>query len=166
MEKDKIRTAVGSLSRVIAMRLAPGCDIMKSIAQVANQHGIKSGAILSGAASLRKTVLRNPRSYPESFPITDKVRVFTDIDGPLELLSLSGNISTKDDGEMVVHAHAAVSSGKPDGVAYGGHLVEGSIVYSTAEIILAEVEGCEFKRVMDPETRAAEFSPVNLKEKG
>ena len=62
-------------------------------------------------------------------------------DEPLELLSLSGNIARRDDGTVVVHGHMVVSSGLEDGRAYGGHLIEGTIVFSTMELVLAETSG-------------------------
>jgi predicted DNA-binding protein with PD1-like motif len=54
---------------------------------------------------------------------------------PLELLSLLGNVSFKDD-EKIVHCHIIV--GKDDMSLFGGHLVEGTIGV-TCEIIFNEL---------------------------
>ncbi|MFC1915547.1 PPC domain-containing DNA-binding protein [Chloroflexota bacterium] len=162
MGDKKITKASGKLGRIVAMRLAPGCDILKSIEEVAREEGITSGIILGGAASLTKVTLRNVKGYnsPEVFPITDQFRIFTSLEGPLELVSISGTIGTKDDGQLFAHVHIVVSSGCPESIAYGGHLVPGAIIYSTGEILLAEVEEMEFRRPFNEETRAHELAPT------
>lgn len=152
-----IALASGRLGRVVAFRLLPGADVLNSLVQVAEREGIGSGIILGGAASLRRATLRNVKSYPPAFPITDEFRSFTTLEGPLELLSISGNISRREDGKLVIHAHIAVSAG--DGRAYGGHLVEGAIIFSTGEFFIGELEGIKLERPLDPETRAYELVP-------
>jgi len=151
--------ASGSLGRVIVVRLPMGCDLLRSLEELAEGHGIKSGVILSGAASLSRAVLRNLKVFPDSFPITDQVRVFTLKEEPMEVLSLSGNIAEKE-GKVFVHGHITISSGEQDGLAYGGHLVEGCIVYSTAEIIIAELRGIQLLRLHNEQTKSHELSPV------
>jgi predicted DNA-binding protein with PD1-like motif len=153
---DNIRTAKGQLGRVVVMRLAPNCDLMKSLKETAEKENIRSGVILSGAGSLKQATIRNVRSFPEEFPITDQNRIYTPKNEPLELLSLSGIISRKD-GEVHLHCHIAISSGLDDGKAYGGHLIEGCIVFSTCEVIIAEITGLEMKYNIDPETRVLQL---------
>lgn len=151
-----IKMAEGGLGRVLVMKLAPGSDLLKSIVEVADRENIRAGLVLSGAGSLRRATIRNVKSFPDSFPITDDNRVFTPKDEPLELLSLSGNISRQDD-EVFIHCHITISSGIEDGQAYGGHLVEGCIALVTIEVIIAEITGLQMTRKTDPETQAAEL---------
>ncbi len=155
-ELDKIRMGRGKLGRVVVMRLAPGADLLKSLQEIAQQEKLAAGVILSGAGSLSRATLRNVRSFPEEFPITDRNRNYTPKQETLELVSLTGNISLKN-GEPLIHCHVTVSSGTEDGKAYGGHLVEGCIVFSTCEVVLAELTGIEMTRHTDPETRAFEL---------
>lgn len=155
-ELEKIGVSRGELGRVMVMRLAPGCDLIKSLEEIAKREKLRSGLVLSGAGSLRQVTLRNVRLFPDEFPIMDRNRIYTPKKEPLELLSLSGNISRKD-GEVYVHCHVTVSSGLDDGRAYGGHLIEGCVVFSTCEVIIAEITGLEMKRSIDPETRALEL---------
>ncbi|MFQ5896489.1 MAG: PPC domain-containing DNA-binding protein, partial [Nitrospinota bacterium] len=126
------------------------------------RKGIKNGVILSAAASLHRCILRNVWSVPDPFPITDANRRFTPVEGPLELLHMSGNITHTEDGEVYLHAHVTISLGRPEGVAMGGHLVPGAIIFSTGEVVLAEVEGCEMLRLKDSHTRALEVFPLSL----
>ena len=64
--------------------------------------------------------------------------------GPLEIVSAEGTISSNG-----VHVHIAVSD--DEGAVYGGHLMEGCKVHTTAEICIMETE-MVFKRIFDPET--------------
>lgn len=155
-----IRYAAGALGRVVVGRFAPGTELLDGLARLVEGAGIRSGVILGGAASLESARLRNVRSRPAEWPITDANRVYLDLDGPLELLSIAGNISRRDDGGLHLHAHVVVSAGgdRP-GACYGGHLVEGARVLSTAEIVVAEVVGVDLLRHVDPETRVVELYP-------
>lgn len=155
-ELEKLRIGRGSLGRVVAFRLGPGSDLKKSLEAIAERENIQAGVVLCGAGSLSQVTLRNVRLFPEEFPVTDRNRIYTPKKEPLELLSLSGSISKKD-GEIYVHCHVTISSGLDDGRAYGGHLIEGCLVFSFCEVILAEVTGLELKRGIDPETGAVEL---------
>ncbi len=152
-----LNSAIGGLGRVAVFRLPPGRDLLKSLVEQAEAYGISSGIILGGAASLQRVTLRNVRSFPNAFPITDENRSYTDFEGPLELLALSGNISTRSDGSTHVHAHVVVSDGSAN--AYGGHLIDGAPVFTTAEVAVAEVTGVCMKRVHDQHTKALELYP-------
>lgn len=154
---EVVRKATGTLARVVVFRLAPGSDLLDGIRDAARNENIRTGVILSAAAFLQKAALRNVRELPRNFPITDEVRFVSNHDGPIEVVSLTGNVSERD-GETFVHAHIAVSLGHRDGVVYGGHAVRGNIVFSTAEIVLAEIHGISMCREYDPLTKSIELS--------
>jgi uncharacterized protein len=156
MDKSRTRYAVGNMGRVVVIRLAPGDDIMESLVAIARECDIKQSVIIGGAASLSTAELRNVRTYPDEFPITDPNRVFSTFDGPLELLSISGNISRLENDDPYIHCHAVISVGKPDALAFGGHLLPGTRVFSTAELSMVEVTGCSMLRRFDDETRVHE----------
>ena len=69
----------------------------------------------------------------------------TPLTGPFEIVSLVGAF-TRDGG----HLHIALSDGK--GATIGGHLMPGSAVYTTAEIVLVELQDLAFSREKDNET--------------
>ncbi len=163
MTDKRYQVAEGRIGRVLAVRLAPGCDLVASIREIAEQHGVKSGFIL-GACSLRKVILRNPVSFPSAWPIKDENRVYTTIEQPMELTSMTGNVGHKEDGELVIHLHANISLGSPEGVSMGGHIVEGAEIFSTGEVVIMETEGIDIKRVLNDETKAWEFWPVGKEE--
>ncbi|MCD6325117.1 DNA-binding protein [Candidatus Bathyarchaeota archaeon] len=115
--------------RVFVARLKPEADLILSIRKIAEEKSVKSGVILSGVGLLRKAELRNCKSLPEKYPITDVNRMFTTIEKPLEILAVSGIIYTVK-GEPNVHAHAVLSFIEDGRISVlGGHLLEGCLVY-------------------------------------
>ncbi|MDP2871150.1 MAG: DNA-binding protein [Bacillota bacterium] len=156
----ELRWASGGLGRVLVARMGPGVELLRGLTELVEREGLRYAVILGGAASLRQVRLRNVRVTPETWPIRDTHRVFVDLPGPLELLSISGNVSRRPDGSIHLHAHVVVSTGgQQPGLAYGGHLVEGAVVLSTAEIAVAEITGIALSRRMDGETRTLELFP-------
>jgi predicted DNA-binding protein with PD1-like motif len=158
---EDIRTASGRLGRIIFARLAPGVDLLGAIESIVEREALRYAVILSGAASLRSARLRNVKIVPDQWPIKDGNRILVELAGPLELLSLSGNVSRRPDGAIHLHAHGVVSVGggpQPAG-CYGGHLVPGSVIFSTGEIALAELLGIALNRRLDDETKTLELYP-------
>jgi uncharacterized protein len=74
----------------------------------------------------------------------------TTLTGPFEIVSLAGTLSP--DGP---HLHITVADAT--GRTYGGHLGAGSIVYTTAEVVVAEIAGTRFRREVDPATSYKEL---------
>ena len=72
------------------------------------------------------------------------------IRGDLELLSLSGTLSR--DG---AHLHIAVANST--GSVIGGHLCPGSLVRTTAELVIGLLPEWRFRRELDPTTGYAEL---------
>jgi predicted DNA-binding protein with PD1-like motif len=75
----------------------------------------------------------------------------TTLEGRFEIVSLVGTLSP--DGP---HLHVAIADDQ--GHVVGGHLLDGSVVYTTAEIVLAEAEGFGFSRTVDEKTGFRELT--------
>jgi predicted DNA-binding protein with PD1-like motif len=73
------------------------------------------------------------------------------IRGDLEILSLSGTLSA--DG---AHLHIAVADS--EGAVIGGHLCAGSLVRTTAELVIGLLPEWLFSRELDPATGYAELA--------
>jgi predicted DNA-binding protein with PD1-like motif len=56
-----------------------------------------------------------------------------------ELLPTFGNITLKEGG-VLIHAHVNASD-EDQGISCGGHLMEGSIIFPFAEVVIQECEG-------------------------
>ncbi|UCD96054.1 MAG: DUF296 domain-containing protein [Candidatus Bathyarchaeota archaeon] len=125
------------ITKTVFARFSEGEDLIKAIEITAIQNNVNAGVFLL-IGTLKNAVLGfyKDRRY---IPIRKT--------GPLEIASCSGNISIKDAGELVVHGHIVVSDS--EGVAYGGHVMEGCIVAATVELILHVVESGKLERKFD-----------------
>ena len=147
--------AQGKLGRVIAVRLKPGTDVLLGLQEACERNGINNGVILSAIGSLQDPHFCNPVELPtkagygygETLHLT----------GPIELTSASGIICHDDEGNTNLHVHMTVTD--RHGNAHGGHLVEGTKVLLTVDVILAEIEGLVMGRKFDEELQVPLFAP-------
>jgi predicted DNA-binding protein with PD1-like motif len=68
----------------------------------------------------------------------------------MEIVSLTGTL-----GPDGLHVHISLAGA--DGACIGGHLVEGCIVNTTAELVIGELADVAFRRLADPATGYAEL---------
>ena len=109
-------------------RLKSAQDLFDSIETFAREKHIEAGCVLSGIGSLTHfTVRLADRETP------------TEFEGHFEIVSLAGTVSIHGS-----HLHISASDG--DGKTIGGHLISGSKIYTTAEIVLAAFTDTVFKR--------------------
>lgn len=145
--------------RVLVVRLGPGQDLLGGLTDALDRAGLARGILLGGVASLTRMTVRTIVRFPQQPPITPADRVVTTVEGPLELMSLQGNVVPDEAGATVVHAHVVASLGSPVATEVrGGHLVEGTVVATTAELAIAELLDPTLLRRFDPATRAAEIA--------
>jgi predicted DNA-binding protein with PD1-like motif len=126
------------------LRLRPGDDLRASLESWTRERAVAAGFIAAAVGSLSVAQLR--------FAGRDEG---TRLDGPLELVALSGTLSPDS-----AHLHASVSDA--DGRVTGGHLLPGCLVRTTAEIVVGVPPGVAFARVHDPATgyRELEIRPL------
>jgi predicted DNA-binding protein with PD1-like motif len=147
----------GGAGRVVVARLKPGSDLLGALQEMVEDEGVEAGVILSGVGLLGEARLRNCKSLPEEFPITDENRTYLSFSRPLEVLSMSGNISMAE-GSPLVHVHVTLSYVEGDEIGVvGGHLIEGCIVFGFAEVILMELEGVQMEKRFDEETKTLQL---------
>jgi predicted DNA-binding protein with PD1-like motif len=120
--------------RTYALRLRPGEDPKATLDRFASQHQLEAACVLTCVGSLRKAVLRYANQEQAII-----------LEGYFEIVSLTGIISLHGS-----HFHIAISDSK--GLTRGAHLMDGSEVFTTAEIVLASVDDVRFLRSFDPET--------------
>lgn len=123
-----------STSQYLPLRLNPGQDLKQEIQRFCLSNGIKAGAVIAAVGSLSVARLRLASGI--------SIEEFT---GPFEILSLSGTLSLEG-----LHLHISLADKK--GHCIGGHLVDGCVIYTTAELILLTLPNLEFKRSLDPQT--------------
>ena len=130
-----------SQGRRFIIKIIPGESLVECITQFAYKENIHYAVILSAVGSVMNVKLRGIKSGAK-LPITP-ARVNThEFEGPLELLSLTGNIVPGESVLLDCHLHIMASKSNCDVV--GGHLFDAQ-VFATCEIVLTElvVEGVE-----------------------
>ena len=118
---------------------AKGDEVLSGLTDFAAAQGIQSAHFSAiGAFSRATTAWFDPQR---------KQYLLHRIQGPVELVSLLGDVALQD-GKPAVHSHLAV--GYPDGRLEGGHLIE-AYVFPTVELYLT-VYATPVSKKADPET--------------
>ncbi len=153
---DIMEMAQGELKRVIAVRLRPGTDVLLGLEEACKRAGINNGVILSAIGSLDGVQFCNPVELPEKkagYGYGETLH----LTGPIELTSASGIICHDDAGVTNLHVHISLSD--RHGNAHGGHLVEGTKVLLTVDVVIAEIGGLVMGRKFDEELEVPLFAP-------
>ncbi len=134
--------------KTYVLRLSPGDDPKVKLQAFVNENNLKAAVVLSAVGSLTKAVLRYANSDNP-----------TTLTGHFEIVSLSGTLGSTSGS----HLHLSVSDNT--GKTLGGHLMDGSVIFTTLEISIGAMTDLEFKREVDPVTTYKELKvyPLNSK---
>lgn len=118
----------------LPLRLMPQQDLKRALLEECEQHKIEAAFVLGCVGSLTQAVIRfaNQKEGTTLLPTW-------------EILTLSGTLSRHG-----AHLHITLSDKK--GRVLGGHLMEGSLIHTTAEVILGILPQHTFTREPDPHT--------------
>jgi predicted DNA-binding protein with PD1-like motif len=131
----------GKVGKVVFSRLFEDEDLAESIKKQAEINGIRAGFfILIGTVKHAILGFYKEGKY-------DTIR----LEGPLEIASCTGNVAVDEKGKVAIHAHIVVSNEKSE--AFGGHLMKGSQVGATAELVMVEAAGVEIQRAFNEKTK-------------
>jgi len=148
----------GSIQRIVVARIKIGVDLLEGIEEVVRREGINKGIFITGLGALQRAVFRNLKQFPREFPVADENRLYLEINQPLELVSLTGHISPKENGEPNIHVHFSASTVMGDTVVtLGGHLVKGTIASIKAAVAIAVVEGIAMKSRFSSHSKSEEL---------
>lgn len=104
--------------KVFALRLQANEDLKQSLTKFVKTNHLNSGFILTAVGSFQQVTLRFAgHPYGQAFK------------SQFQLISLVGTLSVNG-----LHLHLAVADAS--GKIIGGHLMNGSIIYKNAEIII------------------------------
>ncbi len=134
-----VKSLQSQVRRVIFAKFLEDEDILEATASAAKMNAVDSGFFFL-IGTLKKAVLGY---YKKGIYIPIKKA------GSLEIASCLGNVSVKEDGELVVHAHIVVSDSKA--ITFAGHVLAGCLVDATAELVLVAVEDGKLRRTHDPQ---------------
>lgn len=133
--------------KAVALRVKPGQDPLAEIERFIEDRKIDAACILTCVGSLTRACLRYA-DQPETAVLV----------GRFEIVSLTGVLSCAGS-----HCHIAISDAT--GKTTGAHLMEGSAVYTTAEIVIGVLPGNRFLRIHDPETGYPELEIITASQK-
>ncbi len=127
------------LMHTLPLRLHPGDDLRAALQDALRTQRCEAAFVLSGIGSLAPARLRLAGA-PEALLI----------EGDTEILSLAGTL-----GPGGVHLHMSVADAC--GRVSGGHVLDGCLVRTTAEVLLALLPEYRFERTHDAATGHAEL---------
>lgn len=128
--------------KVFALRLKPNQDLKESLRNFVVEHDIKAGFVLTAIGSLKQATLRFANQNISTV-LTDK----------FEIISLNGTLATEG-----IHLHISIAD--QSGKTLGGHLDNGCIIYTTAEIVIGTSNEFNFIRTIDQQTGYKELEIV------
>lgn len=120
-----------SQGKFYALRLAPHEDLKKAIVKFVSDHQMKAAAIVTCVGSLEQYNIRFANQPSAAAG-----------PGHFEIVSLTGTVDA-----TTSHLHISISD--ESGKTIGGHLVDGNLIYTTAEIVIVELIDFEFTREKD-----------------
>ena len=129
----------GGAMRFMGLRLLPGEDLCEALRAAFAEAPETGGFVASCVGSLTSARLRFAGREVASL-----------LEGPLEIVALSGSLSAQGP-----HLHLTVADAA--GVVTGGHLLDGAEVRTTAEVVLGLVTGVQFRREPDSRTGHSEL---------
>lgn len=125
--------------KIHAKRLYPNQDLKKEILDLCLQQSISAGCIVSSVGSLQTFNLRMADSN-SSLIRNERV----------EIISLNGTVSKNG-----LHLHMSIADAK--GAVFGGHLLDGNLIYTTCELVILEMNEFIFNRDIDSITTFKEL---------
>lgn len=131
--------------RQLSKRLLPRQDLRKEIENLAKEHSVKAGCVISLVGNLTKVVLRMADG-----------KTVKEWNGSYEIVSVTGTISPEES-----HIHISVSD--QEGNVVGGHLKVGTIVGVTTELVILAFDDVEYSREFE-ESTGYEMLVVKTKE--
>lgn len=126
--------------RHIALRLGPGQDLGQELKAAVEAYEASAIGVVTCVGSLTEVTIRYANQEEA-----------TTLRGHFEIVSLVGTLEPGGG-----HLHIAVADG--EGRTFAGHLMPGSAVYTTAEIVLVALDDLRFTRKPDPVTTYHELS--------
>lgn len=124
-------SAESHAQRYYALRLRPGQDPLAELQRFARERGLHAAFIASCVGSLTRASIR----YANQPAATMR-------EGHFEIVSLSDTLAAEG-----THLHIACADST--GFTFGGHLATGGTIYTTAEIVLGELDDVAFAREPD-----------------
>jgi hypothetical protein len=119
----------------LALRLLPGQDLRQELDKLTREQQFSAACVITCVGSLQRAVLR----------LAGQAEATVYDAGPFEIVSLTGVMSHHGS-----HYHGAIANSQ--GQVIGGHILEGCLVYTTAELVIGILPHLHFRREPDLQT--------------
>jgi len=141
----------GQMNRIVMGKLKMDIDLLEGIKELAKKERVQTGVILSAVGALKKAIFRNLKILPPDLKVEQHHRLYFELEQPMEIVSLTGWMATKEDGEIEVHAHLSASAVVQDQVTtLGGHLTTGVITSIKVVVMIGVIEESNIRAGLDP----------------
>jgi uncharacterized protein len=124
--------------KLYVTRLQRGQDLKRSLAAFAKEKNIQAGVLMSAVGCLTAVHFRLAGAKSDNQPVRHET-------GAFEIVSVTGTITAED-----MHVHIGVAD--KSGVVIGGHIKDGCLVDTTAEIVILDGAPLRFVRKPDGQT--------------
>jgi uncharacterized protein len=128
----------------VVLRLTPRQDLKAELEAFVEKHNIDAACIVTCVGSLTQATLRLANQ------LEGKV-----YEGRFEVVSLTGTLSRHG-----CHCHVAIADST--GYTLGGHLLQGCLIFTTAELIIGILPNLSFTREFDETTGYRELKIETL----
>ncbi|MEZ9319443.1 PPC domain-containing DNA-binding protein [Vibrio sp. 10N.286.51.E5] len=129
----------------IATRLTRGQDLKLEIQRLVTAHNISAGSIASCVGCVSQLNIR--LAYANNTKL---------VQAPFEIVSVMATLTPN-------HQHIHISVADENGNVIGGHLLEGTIIATTAELLVHRYDTLTFNREHDDSTGYTELTISNSK---
>ncbi len=141
----------GRIDRIVMGKLRMNIDLLQGIEELVKAERVRTGVILSGVGALKKATFRNLKVLPPDFKVEKHHRLYLQLEQPMEIVSLSGWIATREEGGAEVHAHFSASTVMENRVVtLGGHLIPGTLTSIKVVVAVGVVEETNIRAGLDP----------------
>ena len=141
----------GRMNRIVMGKLGMNIDLLEGIRELVKRENVQTGVILSAVGALKKATFRNLKILPSNLRVESHHRLYFELEQPMEIVSLTGWIATKEDGDLEIHAHFSASTVIQDQVVtLGGHLIPGTLTSVKVVIVVGIIEETNIQAGLDP----------------
>ncbi|CAH7241585.1 MULTISPECIES: PPC domain-containing DNA-binding protein [Vibrio] len=127
----------------IATRLTRGQDLKLELQKLVAKHNVAAGSIASCVGCVSQINIRLANANHTKL-----------IQAPFEIVSVMATLTPN-------HQHVHISLADENGDVIGGHLLEGTIIATTAELILHRYDTLTFSREHDDSTGYTELTIID-----
>lgn len=137
------------VSEMLLVRFDPGELLLEGLRELLRAEGVRTGVVISGIGTLSDCRLhQSVAGYPPN--LLTRHQDYLEFKGSYEIASIQGIIA---DGEP--HLHLTICEGER---TVAGHLEEGCVVMTLAELAILRIDGAPIRRLVQGEAKIKQIT--------